>query len=242
MPKPTQHAFSEKVALIAGASGVVGRAVAIQLALYGCYVIATTVRGGDEDTETLSELKDLGTLAHTYSADLADPLSVKGLLGFVRDEYDRLDILVNCSQHSIREPVEDENGDSFAAVVNGHLAPAFLLVEHSRALMEPRPSPGIVNVVPSPKVMKSLEGSLISATSAGVIGLTRSLVGALPRHFRVNAVEVSTPPDGIEGAGVPDHGLFRADPGIRTDHVARAVVFLLSPEAKGLNGQVLKVG
>ena len=59
------HQFAEKVALISDASSPVGRAVAMQLALQGSYVIGLF----GEEGGSLDELVELGTLAHGIKAD-----------------------------------------------------------------------------------------------------------------------------------------------------------------------------
>jgi len=59
------HQFAEKVALISDAASPVGRAVAMQLALQGSYVIGLF----QDEVGSLDELAELGTLAHGLKAD-----------------------------------------------------------------------------------------------------------------------------------------------------------------------------
>ena len=79
MPTPSQHAFSEKVALITDGTNPIGRAVAMQLALFGSYVIVGYPQSSDEDKRALEELKSLGTLANAVKADASTVEGAKKL-------------------------------------------------------------------------------------------------------------------------------------------------------------------
>jgi hypothetical protein len=64
------------------------------------------------------------------------------------------------------------------------------------------------------------------------------LAKTLPKNFRVNAVALSEKKSDAEKL---DAELFRPKSGVSADDAARAVCYLLSPEAIGLNGQILKI-
>jgi hypothetical protein len=67
--------------------------------------------------------------------------------------------------------------------------------------------------------------------------LTESLAKTLPKNFRVNAIALSEKKTAAENL---DAELFRPKSGVSADDAARAVCYLLSAEAIGLNGQILK--
>jgi shikimate 5-dehydrogenase len=91
MPAPTVHGFAEKVALIINGSEGIGRAVALQLALQGCYVICSYEKVSDRTKSALDELKSLGTLASSFEF-----IDAKTLIDEVDNLFGRLDLLVNC--------------------------------------------------------------------------------------------------------------------------------------------------
>ena len=105
-------------------------------------------------------------------------------------------------------------------------------------LMKPRPKPKIVNLVSAIDTPETEANVLYAASQNALIGLTKSLAKSLPKNFRVNAVAVSEKQNQTENL---DAELFRAKKGISEDDVARTIVYLLSGEAIGLNGQVLTV-
>lgn len=125
MPAPTIHAFAEKVALIINGSEGVGRAVALQLALQGCYVIVSYEKTSESQVNTLEELRSLGTLANAFEFSDSKTLMVE-----VNNLFGRLDLLINC--------VKSEADSSFQIET---------ITKEALELMKFRPKPSIVNIV-----------------------------------------------------------------------------------------------
>lgn len=194
MPAPSIHAFAEKVTLIINGGTGVGRAVALQLALQGAYVIVGFSEESEENARALGELKSLGTLAHAIEFDDA-----ASLIRDVEQIYGRIDLLVNCVKSGADSEFQIES-----------------VVRESVRLMKDRPKPSIVNV----------------ASDESAVIVTKKLAAELPKNFRINCI--------IETAREikREFDLFTVS---NADDVARIVTFLLSSEAKLLNGQVLYI-
>lgn len=195
MPAPSIHAFAEKVTLIINGGDGVGRAVALQLALQGAYVIVAFSDESKESRRALDELKSLGTLAHAIEFSEA-----KMLIDEVDKIYGRVDLLVNC--------VKSDADSSF------HID---MITEEASRLMKTRPKPAIVNV----------------STEEKAVERTKFWATELPKNFRVNCVITKAKDE------VKEFDLFTVS---TNDDTARVINFLLSSEAKALNGQVLYVG
>lgn len=238
MPAPSVHAFAEKVALISDGSNPVGRAVAMQLALQGSYVIAGLPADSAEHENALNELKSLGTLANAVKADITTVEGAKALVSEVEKMFGRIDLLVNCLKLETDSAFDETGEKTFDKAVNANLKSAFFVTQEALKLMKPRPKPKIVNLVSAIDTPETEMNVLFSAVQTAVIGLTKSLAKTLPANFRVNAVAVSEKQKQTENL---DAELFRSKKGISEDDVARTVVYLLSSEAIGLNGQVLTV-
>lgn len=119
------HAFAEKVALVINGSEGIGRAVALQLALQGCYVIISYEKTSDAQANAVESLTSLGTLAHAVESS-----DIKDICTFVNQTFGRLDLLVNCVKF----------GDDSQFQIN-------TITNEALELMKHRPKPSIVNVI-----------------------------------------------------------------------------------------------
>ena len=238
MPAPSVHAFAEKVALISDGENPIGRAVALQLALQGSYVVVGFANSTEENRRAIGELQNLGTLANAVEADISTVEGAKKLVGAVEAMFGRIDLLVNCLKYSTDSAFEEVGGDVFDETFQRSVKAAFYVTREAIRLMKTRPKPKIVNVVSALDTADAQKNVLLAASQKSVIGLTESFAAALPKNFRVNAVAVSEKQSPAEN---PDAELFRPRTGISEDDVARTILFLLSSEAVGLNGQILKV-
>jgi short-subunit dehydrogenase involved in D-alanine esterification of teichoic acids len=135
MPAPSIHGFAEKVALIINGSDGIGRAVAMQLALQGCFVICSYAKTSDEAKSALDELQMLGTLANSFEFTDA-----KTLIDEVEKLFGRLDLLVNC--------VKSDADSSFQIET---------ITNESVCLMKNRPKGLIVNVINENQDVKFVE-------------------------------------------------------------------------------------
>ena len=238
MATQSVHAFAEKVALITDGTSPIGRAVAMQLALQGSYVIVAFNESSDENRNALEELKSLGTLANAVEADISTFDGAKRLVAEVEAMFGRIDLLVNCLKFQNDSAFEETTEDTFDKTFDANLKSAFFVTQAAIRLMKSRPKPKIVNVVSALDTNETAQNVLFAASQKASIGLTESLAASLPKNFRVNAVAVSEKKGNAENL---DAELFRPKFGVSEDDVARTILFLLSAEAIGLNGQTLRV-
>ena len=237
----SQHSFSEKVALITDGANPVGRAVAMQLALLGCYVIVGFSETDEKEKSALEELKSLGTLANAIEADLKSVTGARELVREAEKLYGRLDLLVNCLKFRVDSEFENTTEEVFDDIVNSNLKSAFFVTQEALRLMKSRPKPKIVNVLSACDTAQLLSDIAFTAVNQALVGMTESLSKSLPGKFRINAVAVSEKEKTSSGNDDLDADLFRKKKGIDEDDVARAVIYLLSKESIGINGQVLRV-
>lgn len=225
------HQFAEKVALISDAGSPVGRAVAMQLALQGGYVIGLF----PGEAGSLDELTELGTLAKAVNADASTESGANEAAAAVGETFGRLDLLVNCLKYRSESTFESLTEAGFLETVRRNLGSVQFLTRAVLPLMKPRPKPRLVNIA-----WRVDEGddSVFEACGAGIVALTRSMRKTLPSNFRVNCVEVLETPQPPNA----EDELFARRAGVAPDDVARAVLFLLSSESAAINGEVVKLG
>lgn len=238
MPTPSTHAFAEKVALITDGANPIGRAAAMQLALYGCFVIVGFSNTSEENRRALAELQNLGTLANAVEADISTVEGVKSLIAEVEKMFGRIDLLVNCLKFAPDCTFEEITEEIFDKTIDANLKSVFFVTKEALRLMRQRPRPKIVNVVSACDTEETEQNIAFVAIQKAIVGLTESLAKSLPKNFRVNAVAVSEKKSQTETL---DAELFREKSGVSEDDVARTILYLLSAESIAINGQIIKV-
>lgn len=228
------HAFSEKVALVTDGLNPVGRAIALQLALNGSYVIAGYRPVDSEHSDALIEMKSLGTLADAVSSDITTAVGIDALVSAVEGRFGRLDLLVNCLKISPESSFQNCDEDEFRSVA-GNFNSVYLVTKRCLPLMMPRPKPRILNVISRGQTANR---PLFDATQSAIEGFTKAMAAELPSKFRVNSVAAGSAGSIRDGY---DPELFPLARSVSADDVARSALFLLSPEGVGVNGQTLEV-
>ncbi|MEJ7709098.1 MAG: SDR family NAD(P)-dependent oxidoreductase [Pyrinomonadaceae bacterium] len=243
--------LNERVALVTNGAHGVGRAIAIQLSFTGAYVIVAHHDGDTAGSQVVAELRELGTLAYGLAVDISKAAGVARLFESVNEMFGRLDILVNVAGASEDIAFGDLSEDDWDRVIAADLKSAFLCAQAAVPLMKNRPSPAIVQIVGASGLAGRFGGAHYVAAHAGIIGLTKALARdlAAPR-IRVNCVAVGRITEGIarQGASMPPPGTTRTPPDkanlihAAPDEIARACLYLISPEARLINGQTITVG
>lgn len=228
---------SARASLVIGAASGIGWATARALAAEGDRVTLAD-RNVDGVRRRAAELGDRHTAAHV---EVTDEAAVQGLF----EQAGPLDVVVNCAGFSTVGMITDLAVDDFRAVVDVCLNGAFIVAKHAgRTLSEG----GVLVSISSLNGRQPAAGmSAYCAAKAGLSMLTQ--VAALewgPRGIRVNAVApgfvhtpLTAPAAAIPGVVeeyVENTALGRAG---TPEDIADAVVFLCSPKAGWLTGEVL---
>jgi len=257
MPGAISRGFTERVALVIGGAhdaDIVARAVAIQLALEGAYVIVAH-EGTDETGSSIVEsLRALGTLAHAVGVNRREQDEIALVFDELDALYGRLDLMVNVALVEAQVSLIDATVEEIDACLGASLRSSLLLTQHAARMMRRRGSGGIVNVVGA----EGNANSIAATIRGGIIGLTKSAAFELAPRIRINGVVIGNTHIGIKsetgGARAADLANFAAIFGesanatssdstiVAADEAARAVLYLLSPESKFITGQILKVG
>jgi 3-oxoacyl-[acyl-carrier protein] reductase len=216
----------------------------LQLALEGAYVVVGYGETeGAEGERVAQELREIGTLAHAVRADVWRPEGVESAFRLVEESFGRLDLLVN-SAHAFGDSAPDElTLEGWNQIIDVNLKSAFLCSQAAERLMRGRPKAAICNILAEAGVSACPSGAVhYVAAQAGLVGLTRALARAFAPRIRVNAVAFATHESEsleLEESHAQGASIRRTTP---PDEVARACVYLLSPEAGTVTGQTLLVG
>ena len=242
--------FSEEVAWVTGSSTGIGAATAVALAEAGCRVAVHYNRSEVEAREVVERISSSGGEAMLVGGDVANAGEVERMAGEIEERYGRLDVLVNNAGSLIeRRKLEEMTEDLWDRVMDVNLKSVFLC---SKAVLPAMKSQGrgrIINMTSVAARNGGGPGSAAYATAkGGVSTLTRAMAkelvgegilvnGVAPGIITTPFHERFTPPEMRERmtAGVP---IGREG---TPEEVAGAVVFLASPAADYLVGEIIEV-
>ena len=234
-----------KIALVTGASGVIGSACAQALARKG-YALALQYHRYGERAEALVSQLPTGTAFYLHAADISQKKDVFGLYRAIEQHLGRVDLLVNCAGLSLPQEVltdvsEEEMDQLYAVNVKG----AMLLTRAAIPHMLQKGSGSIVHI----SSMWGLTGGSCEAVYSASKGALNAFVKAMarelaPSRIRVNAVAPGLVPSPMNSAlSQTDLDAFRQDTPlgelITPEQVAQAVCYLA--EAEMVTGQILSV-
>ena len=232
-----------KSVIITGAAEGVGLAIARRFAQVGANVMMTD--GNDAQLVAAAQSLDgsKGEVAH-HAGDLREKLSIANLLAACIDAFDRVDILINAKTVAAK-PDEDEDEEQaleklMAELVTGPLrlsrAVAKRMIQQADARPREEPAGAIVNIC-SIAARRTLPALLpFSVASAAQEQLTRGL--ALGGVMTPSLRERLKVEDSLADRMIAATPLARIG---EADEVADAALFLASPGASFITGQVLAI-
>ncbi|MBM2712721.1 SDR family oxidoreductase [Mesorhizobium caraganae] len=245
--------FRGKVALVTGAAGAIGSSIAKRLSDNGAAVVVADINS-DGASQVAAGLSD----AIACTVDIRDAASVGRAIAAIKDRFGRLDILINnagVNTLAHRVTLNEFPPEEWDRITGIDLDGLYIM---SRAALAPMLAAGkggrIVNIASVVGLAAMRLQSPFVAAKAGIIHLTRSMAIELgAKGILTNAIAPGSVMTALTAK------LFYGDDGkfagrtqeflahvplarpARPEEIAETVLFLASPAASYINGQVLAV-
>lgn len=241
--------LADRVAVVTGGSGGIGRAIASALAEAGATVVVA-----DRDEAGARAVAARLAGAEARPVDLIDATACRAMIDDVAGHHGRLDILVNGAGVQHIAPVVEFPIERWDEILRTMLTAPFLLIQAALPVMIERGWGRIVNIGSIHSVVASPNKAAYVSAKHGLLGLTRTValeVGAhgitcnavCPTYVRSPMIEAQIA-DQARTRGIPEREVvdrvMLADSAIprliEVDEVARFVRFLCSGAAGGITG------
>jgi SDR family mycofactocin-dependent oxidoreductase len=250
--------LADKVAFVTGAARGQGRSHVVRLAEEGAHIIATDLRGPDEDAEfaeTVAAVEATGRRILADAADVRDQSQLENVLARGVEAFGRVDIAVANAGVVFVEPTLQVSEEHWQLMLDVNVGGAF----HTARAVIPHmidAGGGAIVITGSTMAHKATPAIAGYASSKhAIIGLMKVLALEFASHnIRVNSVHpttVNTPMlDGIMPGGLGNEELkehYRTSvnalsvPWVEPVDVSNAIVFLVSDEARYITGAALPV-
>lgn len=240
-------ALNDRVAVVTGASGAIGRAIAEVLAASGANVVIAYGKNREAAERLAAELGARGDTAVTAQGDLSTADGAQRVIREAADRFSRIDILVNnagITRDGLLMRMKEADWD---AVLDANLKSAYLCTQAAARHLLRSPFGRIINITSVSGVIGNAGQANYSAAKAGMIGFTKALAREFAsRGVTANAIAPGFIESGMTGAlgqetrdkAVAQIPLGRF--GAPAD-VAQCARFLASAEAAYITGQVFQV-
>jgi peroxisomal 2,4-dienoyl-CoA reductase len=237
-----------QVAFVTGGGTGIGKEICRVLGRHGAK-IAIASRKREVLDATATELAGEGIEVHVDSCDVRDAAAVRQVVDGILGRYGQLDIVVNNAAGNFPAPLTGISPNGFKAVVDIDLLGTFNVSKAAFDAWLGEHGGNIVNISAPFEMKGATLQAHVAAAKAGVDSLTRTCsVEWGRRGIRVNAIAPGTIA-GTEGVrrfseSVPGSGGAARSPLNMVGHgsdIAYLVLFLATPAARFISGQVIAV-
>ncbi|MCW2558120.1 MAG: 3-ketoacyl-ACP reductase [Mycobacterium sp.] len=237
--------MTNRVAIVTGASGGIGRAVAVRLAEQGMAVAVHYSGNRDRAQETADQVTAAGGRALVVGADVGDEDAIAALFDQVESEFGGVDVVVNTAGIMLLSPLAEFKLDDFDRMHRTNVRGTFVVSQ--QAARRVRAGGAIINFSTSIVKIALPNYSAYAATKGAVDAMTLILAKEMRgRDVTVNAVAPGPTATPLFLDGKPDEVvdvLRKMSPLERLGEpkdIAEAVAFLAGP-ARWVNGQIVYV-
>jgi len=238
--------LDNQIAVVTGAGRGIGRAIALKFASEGADVVCVSRTAGNAE-KVSNEVRALGRRSWAFAVDVADAAAVNAAAEKILADAGRVDILVNnagVTRDGLLMRMSDADWDM---VMNTNLKGAFLFTKaFVRAFIKQR-SGRIINIASVIGLIGNAGQANYAASKAGVIGFTKATAREVAsRGITVNALApgfIETDMTAVLNPALKEQLLKQIPLNSfgQPEDIAAAALFLASPGARYITGQVLTI-
>ena len=228
--------FKDKVAIVTGAGGGLGRCHALQFAERGAKVIVNDLGGSVDGSggsseaadKVVDEIKAMGGDAISNGSSVTDKAGVKKLVDDAMAAYGRIDILVNNAGVLRDKSFAKVTLDDFEFVVDVHMMGSVYCTKAVWPIMVEQKYGRIVMTSSSSGIFGNFGQSNYGSAKMGVVGLMNTLrIEGQKNNIKVNSLVPVAATRMTENLGMPD-AVFDS---LKPESVSPAVIFMSSEDA-----------
>ena len=240
--------LKNKVALITGASRGIGKATALLFAKEGAKIVVNYVKAKKEADDVVNQIKALGSEAIAVQCDVSQENQVKSMVEKTTQKFGRIDILVNNAGIVDEQELSELNFKHWERTLHTNLIGTFLTCKEVVSYMKKQKSGKIINIASIRGLDHAGRVGVLdySASKAGVINLTKTLARELGPEITVNSISPGWTKTEMN-MGLQKDFVKEETKNIplkrfaKPEEIAKAVLFLASPDADYITGQNLIV-
>ena len=170
-----ENILEKKNCLITGATGGLGKQIAIELAKKNCNLFLTSMEENLEELKQELEKQNNKIVIKYQHSDLRKDEDVNNLIRKIRGEFTPIDILINCAGENHRRSLSESTLDEFDSCMNLNVrAPFILCKEFSKDMMEKKWG-RIVNIASSSAHNGFKNAAIYCSSKHALLGLSRTL-------------------------------------------------------------------
>jgi enoyl-[acyl-carrier protein] reductase III len=240
--------FKGKKALVTGGSRGLGRAISLELARHGADLAINYVKNAGTAEETAAEIRNLGVECAIIQADVSDHNSIKEMFKSLKESFGHLDLLVSNAVSGVLGPAERIGRLGWDKAINTN-ARSFMLLMQQAVKLFPESGGRAVAI--------SSIGSHTCLSGYTAVGASKAALEALVRYFGKELAPRGIGVNAVSGGPIhtgaldyfPDRDKLLAEWTKRApqgriaepDDIAPVVAFLLSDDARWIQGQTIVV-
>jgi len=239
--------FQDKVVLITGASGGIGRAIAKKFSQDKAKLALNDIAQSEEGLKSLvEELKKMGAQVKYFLADISKYEEVEKMMAEIQKEFGKLDVLVNNAGVIADRTLAKMTKEEWQKVIDVDLTGIFNCSKLALPLLIPNQGK-IISISSIVGQRGNFGQTNYAAAKAGIIGFTKSLSKEVGRFgVRVNAIcpglietkMTETIPDQMREAVKRLTSLGRMG---KPEEVANLIAFLASDESSFITGSIVNI-